>query len=40
MAYFWKIDPASVFALTLERFEQYEMQAERICDEMQASAEQ
>jgi len=32
IAYFFKIDPAQVMALTLERFELYSSQAERISE--------
>jgi hypothetical protein len=32
IAWFFKIDPAQVFALTLDRFELYSSQAERIAE--------
>ena len=36
VAYFWRVDPASILALPLERFNLYERQAERLAEQLQA----
>ena len=39
VAYFWRVDPAVVMALPLDRFEMYERQAERIFEQQQPDQE-
>jgi len=36
VAYFWRLDPAAVMALPLERFFQYEQQALRLSELLKA----
>lgn len=36
VAYFWRVDPANIMALPLERFDLYERQAERLAEQLQA----
>lgn len=34
LAYFWKVSPAAILALPLEKFDLYERQAERIAEKL------
>lgn len=36
VAYFWRVSPAEIMALSLEEFILYEQQAERLAEQLQA----
>lgn len=39
VAYFWRVDPAVILSMPLDKFDLYERQAERIAEQMQPDTE-